>query len=287
MTFKSVALLCICMLFAWIAPAHAAKSYDNCTGYITMAPASINLPGTWCLKQDIKLSSGGGNAINVLADNVTIACNDFAIDGSAGGLGTNAFGVYAEGRRNLTLRNCKVRGFYQGLWVWGDRSGGHRIEDNTFERNTYLGMFVQGDGSVIRRNRVFKTGGSTVYGSSAGIQTSGTVNVIDNTVAGVTGDGSGTQNATGIIVGGAGSIVGNRIRGVVNAAGPEVGVRSDGFMVRAVFRDNEIVGRGREGIIGLYCMNGVSNDRVRNNVVTGFPSAIEDCGGGDGNDVTP
>jgi hypothetical protein len=286
MTFKSAALLCMAAL-AWAAPAHAAKSFDSCTGYIAAAPAIINLPGTWCLKQDINISATGGNAITVLADDVTIACNDFAINGSTGGIATNAMGVYAEGRRNLVLRHCKVRGFFQGLWIWGERSGGHRIEDSTFERNTYLGMFVQGDGSIVRRNRVFNTGGSTLYGSAVGIQTSGAVNVIDNTVAGVTGDGTGAQSATGIIVDGSSSIIGNRVRGVVNAAGPEVGISSGGFLLRAVFRDNEIVGRGREGSIGLYCLNGVSNDVVRDNVVAGFPSAIEACGLEDGNDVTP
>ena len=71
--------------------AHAAQSYDNCTGFITSVPAVISTQGTWCLKQDLATAIASGNAISVNANNVTLDCNDFKLGGLAAGAGTVAF----------------------------------------------------------------------------------------------------------------------------------------------------------------------------------------------------
>ena len=34
-------------------PASAAESYDGCSGFITVLPATIDTQGVWCLKQDL------------------------------------------------------------------------------------------------------------------------------------------------------------------------------------------------------------------------------------------
>ncbi|HEY0661599.1 MAG TPA: hypothetical protein VGD21_09825, partial [Lysobacter sp.] len=59
------------------APAQAAQSYDNCTGFIDSLPATITTQGTWCLRKDLSTAMSSGNAITIATNNVTIDCNDF------------------------------------------------------------------------------------------------------------------------------------------------------------------------------------------------------------------
>ena len=162
---------------------HAAQSYDNCTGFITSLPATISTQGTWCLNADLATAITSGTAITVATNNVTIDCNDFRLGGLAAGLGTQANGIRANNRDNLTIRRCNIRGFFYG--VWSDGGSGHLIEDSRFDGNTYVGIFVDANASIIRRNIVRATGGSTLSSDAFGISTSGSVDVLDNTINGV------------------------------------------------------------------------------------------------------
>jgi len=160
---RALMFLVFALLFGAMRTAHAAESYDNCTGFVTSLPAVISTQGTWCFKQDLATSITNGNAITIAANNVTLDCNDFKLGGLAAGVGTHAYGIYGggygAGRSNITIRHCNVRGFYIGVYFEGTNGGGHTIEDNRFESNTYFGLQVEGDGSVVRRNRIFDTDG--------------------------------------------------------------------------------------------------------------------------------
>jgi len=145
----------------------AAESYDNCTGTISSVPAVISSQGTWCLKQNLATGSAG-KIINITTNNVTIDCNDFKLDGSSGGAGILSFGISAKNQSNITIRHCQIRGFFYGIDLEGT-GGGHVVEDNRLDGNTVYGMLVTGDGSVVRRNRVFSTGGSTLFPDAVGI----------------------------------------------------------------------------------------------------------------------
>src|SRR5690606_14805653 len=101
----------------------------------------------------------------VTTNNVTIDCNDFKIGGLAAGSGTATYGIYANDRFNLTVRNCNIRGFQIGIIT--TEGGGHLIEDNGLDANTYIGIRVRSSGSTIRNNRVVDTGGSTVFRGTA------------------------------------------------------------------------------------------------------------------------
>ena len=176
----------------------AAESYDNCTGFITSVPAVISTQGTWCLKQDLSTSMSSGNAITIATNNVTIDCNDFKLGGLAAGLGTTAFGVQATDRQNATVRHCNIRGFLYGISLESATTGGHLIEDNRFDGNTFSAIHVEGDGSTVRRNRVFDTGGSLASSNARGVFVYYNVDVLDNTVAGVTATVGGGSYAMGI-----------------------------------------------------------------------------------------
>jgi len=126
--------------------AHGAESYDNCAGFITSVPASIDTAGTWCLNQNLSTAITSGNAISINVDNVVLDCNDFKLDGSAAGISTNASGIAANNRYNVTVRHCNVRGFLNGLSLYGSSGGGHKVEDNRVDGNTSAGIGVAGYG---------------------------------------------------------------------------------------------------------------------------------------------
>ena len=234
----------LALLAATAAPAYAAESYDNCTGYIDTLPATISTQGTWCLRKDLSTAVTSGNAITVATNNVTLDCNDFKVGGLAAGASTQTLGILAQDRQNVTVRNCTVRGFLAGIRLSG--GSGHLVEDNRLDNNTNWGISVQGEnGTVVRRNRVYDTGGAP--GAKWVYALQGTADFLDNTVSGVFEEhvdgsprgihmqGNGTQARGNVIrelaVAGAGtaagilalgqqqSVVGNRIASATAIAG--------------------------------------------------------------------
>jgi len=287
MTRANIFALVLLALSPLITPAAlAAQSYDNCTGYITVLPAIISTQGTWCLKQDLATANATGAAITINTNNVTIDCNDFKLGGLAAGLGTSTFGIYAQDRFNATVRRCNIRGFYVGLVFAGSSGGGHAVEDNRFDTNTRIGMLVQGDGSVIRRNRVTDTGQSTVFSNAIGIATEFSVDIVNNTVSGVTATTSTGGNAYGISsdFNDNGRIAGNGVRGLVqDGAGVAYGIYNTNSD-RITMRENDVVGVGASSV-GLTCSS--ANGTALDNMISHFATAIDTCSNSSGNTVIP
>jgi hypothetical protein len=283
---RALLIIVIVSLTALLNPttAQAAQSYDNCTGFITSLPATITTQGTWCLNADLTTAITSGNAITVAANNVTIDCNDFKLGGLAAGAGTLTTGIFADTRDNLTIRRCNIRGFYEGTYLLN--GSGHLVEDNRFDSNTDYGVNVRSDRSIIRRNLVIATGGSSVAGSSFGIYSIGSVDVLDNTVNGVTANGT-NNGAYGILTGNNfdGSISGNRVRGLVKTGtGVAYGIYNSNSD-RITLRNNDVVGDGSVGSVGLRCTNVLG--RTLNNVVSAFATGISGCTDVSGNDIVP
>ena len=288
-SLAKIAILAMAVLLGTSRAAHAAESYDNCTGFITSVPAVITAPGTWCLKQDLATAISSGIAITVDANNVTLDCNNFKLGGLAAGAGTNAVGIYADYRSNITVRRCNVRGFYDGLRLFDNGSSttssqGHAVEDNVFMSNTHLGLQVDGDGSVVRRNRVLQTGGSSEL-FAIGIITNGSVDTLDNTIAGVS-----APYVYGIytIANKDGSDAGNRVRGVASTgSGSAYGILIDSSS-GVVMRNNDLIGSAASNSTGIVCnsLSG-SSGHARDNVINGFASGMLNCGDNGGNVVAP
>jgi hypothetical protein len=263
-------------------PARAAESYDSCTGFVTALPFTIKTPGTWCLTQN--LANGG---IYIESDNVTLDCDGFRIDAPAN---ADIFttGVASAQRANITVRNCHIRGSGRGIDL-NDFSGApsqrHVVEDNRIEGSLFIGIFVHGQGSVVRRNQVLDTVSPPLEREAVGIWTVGDVDVIDNLVSGVrAGDndvfGIQTQHNKG------GSLRGNRIRGVrrTSGAGAIRGIFNGTGTTRVILRGNTITGEGQAGSVGVYCESALG--RARGNAIKGFPTGIVTCIN-DGNVIKP
>lgn len=285
------ALACLALLAAALVPraARAAESFDACANFVTTLPATINTPGIWCLTQNLTTTMTSGDAITVNSDDVTLDCNGFKIDDVGGGAFTTANGVRAESRERLTIRNCMIRGFYLGTYIYdlsGQDDGHHRIEDSYFVANRSVGIYVGGNGTVVQRNAVLVTVSPTDGHDAYGIQTFGTVDVVDNLVSNVE-----AANATvaGIVtsLNQGGSVRGNRIRGVRRTSGTGIflgGIRNDANSGRMILRGNSIVGDGAAGSVAIECDD--VTDRTKNNVIKGFATAVAGCSN-DGNVIKP
>ena len=286
MIIRSFALLSVLALLACAKPAHAAQSYDNCAGTITSLPAVINSQGTWCMKQHLATAIASGNAITVNTNNVTIDCNDYKLGGLAAGAGTQAVGIYANAHSNVTVRHCNIRGFLRGLFFLGTGAG-HVVEDNRFDGNTYFGIIVAGDGSVIRRNRVTDTGGTTVATIAAAIYGEGNVDILDNTVSGIAATTGSNADAWGIetVNDPNGRVIGNGVAGLVHdGTGKVYGIMMFG-PGHLVLRDNDLSGDGSVGSVGINCYD--SQGTAKDNVTTGFATGIYACSDGGGNFNNP
>ena len=279
-TFAGLVLAAVAMLPA---QAHAAESYDSCTGFVTALPFTIGTPGTWCLTQN--LANGG---IYIDSDNVTLDCNGFRIDAPVNNTDIFTSGVASAQRANITVRNCHIRGYGTGI-DFDDLSGApsqrHVVEDNRIEGSLFRGIFVEGQGSVVRRNQVLDSVAPPFQREAVGISIVGNVDVIDNLVSGVQ---AGDHDVIGIRVlhNKGGSIRGNRIRGVrrTSGAGAIRGISNETGTTRVILRGNTITGEGQAGSVGVYCESALG--RARGNAIKGFPTGIVTCTN-DGNVIKP
>jgi hypothetical protein len=270
-----LALMC-CGLFAYSPAAHAAQSYDNCNNFIDTLPATISTQGVWCLRKDLSTNITSGNAITIAANNVTIDCNDFKIGGLAAGPSSTATGIYAINRQNATIRHCNVRGFFYGTYLAG--GAGQLMEDNRYDNNLGIGIYVEGGNSLVRRNRVYDTGGWTSGSSSEGIHVS-SAEVVDNTVAGVFAK-LADSFIYGIVVDeNSVRISGNTVSGLDTTTTTYVYGIHAGYS-SGMIAGNSVNGPGLLGILG----NSTTSTSCTGNAIHGFSyAAMVNCADDGGN----
>ena len=173
-----------------LSAASARGETVNCTP-VTSVPTTIAASGVYCLTTDLDTSMTSGNAITIAANNVILDLNGHKLGGLAAGPATDAMGVYAMERQNVTVRNGTIRGFGRAVFLDGAiLSQGHVIEGIRADQNTIAGFLVKGRGIIIRRNQVVATGGSTLNGPGSvptGIVAFGDgIRIVDNDVITVT-----------------------------------------------------------------------------------------------------
>lgn len=273
-------MACVLLATWWLAapvPARAETS-STCTDYIDSVPAVIASQGVWCLRGDVSTAQATGNAIEIAANNVTIDCNDFKIGGLAAGAASTAVGVYAYNRKNAVIRNCNIRGFYQGILLTGgsgtqDRSAGHLVEDNRVDHSLDTGIRVYpGHGHLVRRNRILDTGGAPNALYSSGIYAN--ADVIDNTISGLFATAP-TGNPRAISVFGGGHVVrGNIIEGFVTSeAGSAWGIYAGGSGNRI---DDNMIQRAPLGA-GYGIRSQDAYTYCSRNIVGGFATNFLQC----------
>jgi hypothetical protein len=269
----------------WFVPEAQAAEVTACTN-ITSLPAVITSQGIYCLKQDLSTAITNGRAIDIQANNVTLNCNGYKIGGLGAGTASTAYGIYVANHMNATIRECNIRGFYIGMMFYGESSGYHLVEDNRLNLNLYEGIdFYHDMPATVRRNQIYDTGGSTYFSSGAlsayGIRTNGNVEIIDNTIKGVTS--SGATAAIGISMDDGDMAIGNRVTGVAGAIPFGISAASDGALVERNFV-RVAAGPNSRGI-RCFGSGGPGTTLVRDNsmILSGGGAAIDsscfDAGG--------
>lgn len=272
---RQVLIFALLVLLTTAIPARAADSFEGCSGFIDSVPATITTQGVWCLRGDLATAINNGSAITIAANNVTLDCNRFKLGGLAAGPASNATGVFSESA-NAGVINCNIRGFRTGVYFLG--AGGHLVEGNRFDNILSVAINILGQGAAIRDNRIFETGGSTLFPDyAAAIITTGNIDIINNFILFVSAGGA-TTTAYGISssANGSGSIWNNRISGVSHsgAGGESYGIRATSS-TRIVLRNNDIKGNAVPGSTGLRCPN--NQGTAIGNVVAGFETGIVNC----------
>lgn len=250
----------------------AAAEITQCTN-ITSVPMTISSQGVYCMKQHLPTNLASGNGITVTVNNVTIDCNNFKLGNLAAGTSNTAIGISATGRDNLTIRNCGIRGWRNGVQL---SDGAYRVENNVFDFNRQTAIFISGDGSSVRNNEVISTGGSTVPALTDfhGINASGDIDINDNLVDGVTATATTNGNAYGIRTenSNASTVGGNIVRNLAKAgSGARRGIWNQNGAHNTIF-GNTIVMDGNliVGEAGLRCGDGlILNGASRDNTILG------------------
>lgn len=272
----------LCVLAAGVPRPAPAESFHACAGFIDSLPATVSTQGTWCLRRDLATAVASGAAIEVTTNNVTLDCNHFKIGGLAAGSDTQATGIRAQDRLNVTVRNCTVRGFRRGTSLVG---AGHAVLDSRFDQNTEVGIFVNGEGSLVQGNQVLDTGPRATC-CPVGLWVNGnvTARIADNQVSGVTATTTvAAYGIVGYLVGG--SIARNTITGVASTGTGEVnGISNLSPSARVAIRDNDIAFMPQATTGSpIRCNGGTAKD----NIAQGHANALHTCVDGGGNSIVP
>ena len=160
---------------------------------ITALPAVITVQGVHCFTGDLSTAATSGSAIDIQTNNVVLDLNGFNLNGLAG-LGTQAVGIHALDRRNITIKNGTVRGFLRGIHLeTGGTSQGHVVESMRADRNTFVGIEVDGAGNIVRNNQIVATAATATNASAYGILIVGNgARVLNNDVINTFKQGTGT-----------------------------------------------------------------------------------------------
>jgi hypothetical protein len=174
----------------------------NCTA-VTALPAVITVQGIYCFTGDLATGITSGIAIDIQTNNVVLDLNGFKLGGLAGGPATQAIGIHALDRQNITIKNGTVRGFLKGIQLeTSGNSQGHVVDSIRADQNTFVGIEVDGAGNIVRNNQIVATAATAANASANGILILGNgARVLNNDVINTVKQGTGT--ATGINFNGA------------------------------------------------------------------------------------
>ena len=87
------------------------------------------------LTQDLLNCTGHGLVIG--ADKINLDCNGSTIEGL--NKSSQYFGIYLDNRRYVTIKNCSIRNFYNGIYL--DSSWDNSIINNKIHENSNTGIY--------------------------------------------------------------------------------------------------------------------------------------------------
>jgi hypothetical protein len=233
----------------------AAADTSACT-VIASLPTVLSTPGKYCLQKDFSTAAASGTLISIQADDVRLDCNGHRLSGLPAGPDTQAVAIGGDNINFATVRNCRIRGFHDGIVVrivepYLVDSVGNVIEDNRLDGLGGHGISIDGYGGVVRRNHVIDADGGAIYVWAD--------DVVDNTV----------DSSIVVGVAGGGVIARNRLKG----PGASIHV----FARRYSLVEANVVAGHPSSILCDSQEAPAGQVLVRGNVVQGENSEFVDC----------
>jgi hypothetical protein len=152
--------------------------------FITKVPWTITTPGTYRLACDLYYRRCSASAITVEADGVLIDFNGHRL-WNATGASTAAVGVASTNRSHITIQHGTIQGFRFGIQLSGKENCANKVRHMVLAGNWYIGLWVEGEATVVAHNRIENTGGCNIagYTTPIGIHVAGpNSTVVDNLV---------------------------------------------------------------------------------------------------------
>ena len=107
-------IACLAGLFVVLAPLHGYAQTR-----ITSLPYTITTSGTYVLDGSLDYNSSSAVAIQINASNVTVDLNGNSINNLGAGPATQAVGINAFNKPNVTIRNGQIVGFFRAIQLDG------------------------------------------------------------------------------------------------------------------------------------------------------------------------
>lgn len=176
---------------------------------IDSLPYVITTQDVYCAKSHLSTSITSGSAITILVNNVTIDFNGFKLGGLGAGINSEAIGVFAKDRLNITIKGANIRGFLSGIAF--DGGAGHVVQDSSFDGNIISAITSSSEGFIISDNRIVNT--YSLYTNSYGLLLGGGNALIENNFISNTKSDYGDAFAI-VAIGGNTRVVNNTIIGL-------------------------------------------------------------------------
>lgn len=147
----------VVLVLASLSAASAARAETTGCTVLPTLPATISIPGHYCLEANTTVAGSAVNGITIGASDVVLDCNDHAITATAAD--NSGAGVRVGGdTRRVTVRNCRIVGFTHGIAVnsMGPTAQARAMQvlGNRIEGPMLVGILLNGSGNLIEGNHV-------------------------------------------------------------------------------------------------------------------------------------
>ncbi|MEM5800836.1 MAG: NosD domain-containing protein, partial [Candidatus Aenigmatarchaeota archaeon] len=140
---------------------YTTTSSSPCQQYISSC-SDLNQPNTYyCLNQSI-LDSSSIACINISANNITLDCQGYTIDGTST---SDTYGIYisrsSSQNTNITIKNCIVTGWDDGIHL--EYANNNSIINSNFSFNVFAGFYLYKSSNNYIINSVFNNNSEGIY----------------------------------------------------------------------------------------------------------------------------
>ncbi|MFH1630771.1 MAG: right-handed parallel beta-helix repeat-containing protein, partial [Candidatus Aenigmatarchaeota archaeon] len=243
--------------------ASAGILYANVSGFSNYSTNGTEAPNVVCgdnITSDLVMNTdlvctGAYSGLNVTIDNVTLDCNGHSLTGDRN---ETAWGIVADSRVNITVKDCVITNYTQGVSFTNTSSS--NVTNNTVYSNSQSGIQIwsDSDSNIFSLNVLYSDGlGGFSFGSGSDNNT-----IVNNTIyehGGDNADGIGVQNSNYT------NITGNIIYGTTRS-GIVLSRSNHSFVVDNIVYNNS---RGI-WVEGSATNNTITNNYVYNNSAYGF-----------------